>query len=185
MFCAKNRLRKHQIFDKWDDFENRPSCKGYSLGKMVSLGQKLKFRKTCEKRFFNHIRVVLCKNRLRKHQIFDKWDDFENRPSCKGYSLGKMVKFSVRSWKNDSLITLELFCAKFEKTPNIRKILKCEKRFFNHIRVVLCKNRLRKHQIFDKWDDFENRPSCKGYSLGKMVSLGQKLKFRKTSKNAH
>ena len=122
MFCAKNRLRKHQIFEKWDDFENRPSCKGYSLGKMVSLGQKLKFRKTCEKRFFNHIRVVLCKKPLRKHQIFDKWDDFENRPSCKGYSLGKMVSLGQK--------------LKFRKT--------CEKRFFNHIRVVLCKKPLEK-----------------------------------------
>ena len=48
MFCAKNRCKKHQIFEKWDDFENRPSykgyspCKGYGLCKMVSLGQKLK-----------------------------------------------------------------------------------------------------------------------------------------------
>ena len=65
-FCAKNRFRKHQIFEEWDDFENRPSCKGYSLCKMVSLGQKLKFTKTCEKRFFNHIRVVLCKKQLEK-----------------------------------------------------------------------------------------------------------------------
>ena len=65
-FCAKNRLTKYQIFDRWDDFENRPSCKGYSLGKMVSLGQNLKFRKTSEKRLFNHIRVVLCKKPLEK-----------------------------------------------------------------------------------------------------------------------
>ena len=28
---------------------------------MVSLGQKLKWAKTCEKRFYEHIRVVLCK----------------------------------------------------------------------------------------------------------------------------
>ena len=49
LFFAKDRLRKHQIFEKWDDFENRPSCKGYSLYKMVSLGQKLTFKKTCDK----------------------------------------------------------------------------------------------------------------------------------------
>ena len=33
---------------------------------MVSLGKKLKFRKTCEKRFFNHIRVVLREKPLEK-----------------------------------------------------------------------------------------------------------------------
>ena len=72
LFCAKNGSKKHQIFEKWDDFENRPFCKGYnpfkgySLSKMVSLGQKLKMPKTCEKRFYKNIRVVLCKKRLKK-----------------------------------------------------------------------------------------------------------------------
>ena len=52
--------KKHQIFEKWHNFENPPSCKGYSLFKMVSLAQKLKFQKTCRNRFYNHIRAVLC-----------------------------------------------------------------------------------------------------------------------------
>ena len=65
LFCAK-------IFKKWDNHENEPSCKGYnpckgySLCKMVSLGQKLKMQKTCEKPFYNNIRVVLCKKPLYK-----------------------------------------------------------------------------------------------------------------------
>ena len=33
---------------------------------MVSLGQKLKMPKTCEKRFYKNIRVVLCKKPLQK-----------------------------------------------------------------------------------------------------------------------
>ena len=66
LFCAKNPSKKHQIFEKWEDFENRPSCKGYSLCKMVSLGQKLKMPKTCEKRFYKNITVVLCKKPLEK-----------------------------------------------------------------------------------------------------------------------
>ena len=65
-FCAKNRCRKHQKFEKWDHFENWPSCKGYRLCKMVSLGQKLKWPKACEKRFCKHVRVVLCKKLLEK-----------------------------------------------------------------------------------------------------------------------
>ena len=42
------------------------SCKGYRLCKIVSLGQKLKWPKTCEKRFYKHVRVVLCKKPLEK-----------------------------------------------------------------------------------------------------------------------
>ena len=33
---------------------------------MVSLGQKLKMAKTCDKRLYKHIRLVLCKKRLQK-----------------------------------------------------------------------------------------------------------------------
>ena len=38
----------------------------YSLCKIVSLGQKLKLSKTCEKPFYKTIRVVLCKKPLKK-----------------------------------------------------------------------------------------------------------------------
>ena len=37
------------MFEKWDDFENRPSCKGYSLYKIVSLGQKFNIEKNMQK----------------------------------------------------------------------------------------------------------------------------------------
>ena len=40
--------------------------KGYSLPKMVSLGQKLKMPKTCEKPFYKSIRVVLFKKLFEK-----------------------------------------------------------------------------------------------------------------------
>ena len=52
LFYAKNGSKKQLIFEKWDHFENLqkwPQCKGYSLCKVVSLGQKLKLRKACEK----------------------------------------------------------------------------------------------------------------------------------------
>ena len=195
-------------------FENRPSCKGYRLCKMVSLGQNFKWPKKFEKRFYKHVRVLLCK----KHQILEKWDHFENRPSCKGYTLCKMVSLGKK--------------LKWPKT--------CEKRFYRHVRVVLCKkplqettkywrsetilkighlakaihcakwsvwvknwngqkraqndststlelfcakNRWEKHQILQKWGHFENRQSCKGYRLCKMVSLGEKLKWPRTCQN--
>ena len=65
----KKRLQKQLIFEKWDHFENWqkwPLCKGYSLCKVVSLGQKLKMPKTCDKTFYKHIRLLLCKKRLLK-----------------------------------------------------------------------------------------------------------------------
>ena len=143
-------------------------CKGYRLCKMVSLAQKFKWPKTCEKRFYKHVRVVLCKKARKKPHVFEKWDHFENRPSCKGYRLCKMVSLAQklkwpktcekRFWpkaKNGSGSTLQLFCAK---------------------------NRCKKHQIFVKWDHFEIQQSCKGYRLFKMVSLAQKLKWPKTWK---
>ena len=43
-----------------------PQCKGSSLCKMDSLGQKLKMPKTCDKRLYKHVRLVLLKKRLQK-----------------------------------------------------------------------------------------------------------------------
>ena len=66
LFCGRNCWKKHQIFGKLEDFENRPSCKGYRLCKIVSLGQKSTWLKTCENRFYKHIRVDLSKKPLDK-----------------------------------------------------------------------------------------------------------------------
>ena len=159
LFCTKNRGIKHQIFEKWDHFENRPSWKGYRLCKMVSLGEKLKWPKTCKKRFCKHVGVVLCKKTAEKNTIYPRKETI-----LKIGHLAKAIDFATWSiWlknsngqkrvKKDSTSTLELFCAK---------------------------NRWKKHQIFEKWDHFENRPSCKGYRLCKMKTLGQKLKWPKT-----
>ena len=46
--------------------KNEPQCKRYSLCKILSLGPEIKLPKTCEKRFYKHIRVVPCKKRLQK-----------------------------------------------------------------------------------------------------------------------
>ena len=69
LYYAKNGSKKQLIFEKRDHFENWqkwPQCKGYSLCKMASLGRKLKMPKTCDKRFYKHITLVLCKKRLQK-----------------------------------------------------------------------------------------------------------------------
>ena len=66
---AKNGSKKQLIFVKLEHFKNGqiwPRCKGYSPCKILSLGQKLQSPKTCQKRFYKHIEVVLCKKRLQK-----------------------------------------------------------------------------------------------------------------------
>ena len=125
---AKNASKKHLIFEKWDDNENGqkgPLWKGYSLCKMVSLGEKLKSSKISEKRLFKHNTVVVWKKRLEKNLRFEKWDNNENgekRPLCMAYSLWKMVSLGQKL--------------------KSRKI--CEKRLFKHNTVVVCKKRLEK-----------------------------------------
>ena len=82
LLCPKTRSKKHLILEKWEHFQNAPIWprrKRYSLCKMVSLGQKLKMPKRCEKRLYDHIRLVVCKKPLqktpksRKMRAFWKW----------------------------------------------------------------------------------------------------------------
>ena len=42
------------------------ACKGYSLCKILTLGQKLKFQKTCQNPLYKSFGVVLCKKPLQK-----------------------------------------------------------------------------------------------------------------------
>ena len=69
VLCPKNRSKKHLLLEKRERFENgqnRPRCMGYRPCKMLSLGQKLKMPKRYEKRFYEHIEVVVCKKPLQK-----------------------------------------------------------------------------------------------------------------------
>ena len=83
LFCAKNSMKKHPIFEKWQVFENGQNwskCMGYSVCKMLSLGPKLKFEKTSGKRPYKHIRVVLCKKRLEQTPNLQKMTSFRKWP---------------------------------------------------------------------------------------------------------
>ena len=92
----------------------------YSPCKILSWAQKLKFQKTCQNPFYKSFRVFLWKNRSKKDEIFEKWEHFENRPSCKGYSPCKILTLAQ---------TL-----KFQKT--------CQNPFYKSFIVVLCKKPL-------------------------------------------
>ena len=104
----------------------------------------------------------LCKMpTFKNHEIFQKWDHFENQTLRKGYSPCKILTF-VKNW-------------------NSKKHVKIHST--NHLELFCEKNRSKKHQIFQKWEHFENRPSCIGYSPCKILFLAQKLKFKKTCQN--
>ena len=106
LFYAKTDSKKHLIFKKWDHFKNgqkRPQCKGYSPCKILTLGQKIKLPKTCQKRFYKHIKVVLCKKKrlqktanIRKMRSFWKWPKMATMQSlyspCKILTLGQKLK---------------------------------------------------------------------------------------------
>ena len=46
--------------------KNGHKCKGYGPCKILTLGQKIKLPKTWVKRFYKHIKDVLCKEGLQK-----------------------------------------------------------------------------------------------------------------------
>ena len=208
------KMRRFWKLEKW------PLCKGYSLCKMVSFRQKIKLPKTCGKRLYKHITVVLCKKRMEETANIGKMKRFwklEKWPLCKGYSLCKVVSFrqkvklpktcGKRLYKH---ITVVLWKKRMEETANIRKmrpfwklekwpLLKgyslckvvsfpqkiklpktCGKRLYKHITVVLCKKRMEETANIWKMRRFwnlENWPLCKGYNLCKMISFRQKIKW--------
>jgi len=99
------------------------------------LGQKIKLPKTCRKRFYKHIKVVLCKKRLEKAANIRKMRAFKNDqkgPQSKGYSPSKILSMGQK--------------IKLPKT--------CEKRFYKHIEVVLCKRQLEKAAHIRKMNVF-------------------------------
>ena len=153
----KTARKKHQIFEKWDDFENRPSCKGYSpckgyrLCKMGSLGQKFKIKYSKYMRNTNSTRtleLICAKNRSKNTKYSRNETILKISHLAKAIAHAKAIAFAHWSvWVKNS---------KFQKHPK------------NHsartLDLLCAKDRSKKHQIFEKRDDFENRPSCKGYS---------------------
>ena len=98
---------------------------GYSPWKIVSLGQKLKMLKRCEKRSYDHIKVNMSKKSSKKPLILEKRDDFKNGqnwPARMGYSPCKMGSLGQK----------------------LNVLKRCEKRAYDHIRVVVSKKALEK-----------------------------------------
>ena len=117
--------------------ENWPQCKGYSLCKMVSLGQKIKLPKTCKNLSTSTLQTFYAKNSSKKQLIFEKWDDFEN---WKNRDNAKAIAFE--KW---SIWVKKLNCLKHVKNSSI-----------STLQTFYAKNGFKKQLIFEKWDDFEN-----------------------------
>ena len=133
---------------------------------MVSLGPKLKTPKTCDKRLYQHIRLVLCKKRLQK--AANIW---EMRPFWKMAKMATMQRL------------LPLQSGQFRSKIKIAKKMGKEAVEAHYSCFMQKKKGSKKQLIFEKWHHFENWqkwPQCKSYSLCKMVGLGQKLKMPET-----
>ena len=102
LLCEKNGSKKQLILEKWEHFEdgqNWPQCKGYSPCKILTLGQKLKMQKRCEKRFYDHITVVVCKKALQKAASIRKMRAFRNWlkiATIHGYSPFKILTLAPK-----------------------------------------------------------------------------------------
>ena len=127
MFCAKKLLQKTSNIPEIRAFSKSALCKGYSPCKILALAQKFKLKKKhVNIHFTNHLQLFCAKNRSKKHQICDKWDHFEKRPSCKGYSPCKILilaqKFKLQKPSQNLLyksFTVVLCRKPLQKTPNI------------------------------------------------------------------
>ena len=128
-------IREMRAFWKW------PPSKGYRLGKIVTLGQKLKMHKNMLKTFLQHIAVVLWKKRLQKTASIRKMRAFWKWPPSKGYRLGKIVTLGQKLKMHKNML----------------------KTFLQHIAVVPCKKRLQKTaniremRAFWKWPNMATK----------------------------
>ena len=64
VLCKKPLQTTLNIGEMRPFLQYRPSWKGYSLCKILTLGQKLKFQETCRNQFYKSFPVVLCKKLL-------------------------------------------------------------------------------------------------------------------------
>ena len=139
----KKRWKKHQIFDKWDHFENQQSCKAYSLCKLVTLGQKLKFQTACKNLFYKRFTVILCKKPVektpntREMRLFWKSAIMQTYSLCKIVALGKKWKF--QNTCQNLFLQVNYSCSgkkPLEEKPNTVKEVKIASLIF-HLQVQI------------------------------------------------
>ena len=128
------------MFDKKENFENRPSCKGYSpckgysLSKMVSLGQKLDMPKTCESHFTRTLEFFCAKNRSKNTKYSTNETILKMGHLAKSIVHAKAITFA--KW---SLWVKNKICQKHAKNHSTRTL-----------HLLCAKNRSKKRQMFEK-----------------------------------
>ena len=141
------------------------ACKGYSPCKILTLAEKLKFQKTCQNPFCKPFRVVFVQKTAPRNIKYSRNESIlkDGHHTCKGYSPCKILTLAQK--------------LKFQKT--------CQNPFYKSFTVVLCKKPLQKNIKYSRNESMLKigHYACKGYSLCKVLTLAQKLKFQKTCQN--
>ena len=131
--------------------------------KILTLGQKLKFQKTCQNPFYKSFTMVLCKKPLQKNTKYSRNETIlkigyhtKAKCPCKILTLGQKLKF--------------------HKT--------CQNPFYKSFTIVLCKKPFPKHTKYSTNETIlKIGHHAKAKCPCKILTLGQKLKFHKTCQN--
>ena len=101
-------------------------AKAIAFCKIVSLGQKLKMPKRCEKPFYKNSTLVLCKKRLEKAPNIGEKEIFKIDHIAKAIAHAKAIAF----------------CKIVSLGQKLKMPKRCEKPFYKNSTLVLCKKRL-------------------------------------------
>ena len=116
------------------------------LCKILTLGQKLKFQKTCQNPFYKSFRVVLCKKPLQKTLNIREMRAFWNRPSCKGYSPCKILtlgqKLKIAKNMSKSILQIIYSCFVQKTAPKNTKYSRNESilKIGHHAKAIAMQN---------------------------------------------
>ena len=143
------------------ELEKMATKEGYSLCKIITLGQKKKIAKNISKTNLHaHFTNSIKKKRSKNSYLFQKWDHFENWqkwPPNKGCRLHFGSK--IRSVKKHSKNVSTIHCSCCVQETARKKIV-----FFLKMRAF--------------WKLANSPTKQRLYSLCKIVTLGQKLKVQ-------
>ena len=141
------------------------ACKSYSPCKILTLAQKLKFQKTCQNPFYKSFLVVFVQKTAPKNAKYSRNESTSKigHHACKSYSPCKILTLAQ---------TL-----KFQKT--------CQNPFYESFRVGYVQKTAAKSAKYSRNENILKigQNACKGYSLCKILTLAQKLKFQETCQN--
>ena len=129
---------------------------------MVSLGQKFKMPKTCEKQFYKNFRVVLCKKTAPKNNNYSR--------NVTILKIGHLTKAIAHAKAIYSL------CKMVSLGQKLKMPKTCEKQFYKNFKVVLCKKTAPKNNNYSR-----NETILKIGHLTKAIAHAKAIAFAKWS----